>query len=95
MSKISGESGQKDLHVRASPIPFRQPVDGEGVSQVMKPRLTRTHVATANSRKNAQPSEVSVYRGVTQTLMLPRLEKWQVGLITSSRRGYIPSKDLD
>jgi hypothetical protein len=31
MAKIGGESRQKDLHVRTSPIPFRQPVDGERV----------------------------------------------------------------
>ena len=60
MSKISGESRQKDLHVRTSPVPFRQPVDGERVPQVMKPRLTRARVTTANSRKDAQAAEVSV-----------------------------------
>ena len=64
------------------------------LSQVMKPRLTRTRVAAANSRKGAQPAEVGVYRGVTETLMLPRLEKWQVGLIPSPRRGHIAPKDL-
>ena len=58
MPKIGGEGRQKDLHVRTSPIPFRQPVDGERVPQVMKPRLTRTRVAAANSRKDAQPAEV-------------------------------------
>jgi hypothetical protein len=31
MSKIGGEGWQKELHVRTSPIPFRQPVDGERV----------------------------------------------------------------
>jgi hypothetical protein len=61
----------------------------------MKPRLTRARVAAANSRKGAQPAEVGVYRRVTETLMLPRLEKWQGGLIPSSGRGHIPPKDLD
>jgi hypothetical protein len=32
MSKIGGEGWQKELHVRTSPIPFRQPVDGERVA---------------------------------------------------------------
>ena len=95
MSKIGGESRQKDLHVRTRPVPFRQPVDGKCVPQVMKARLKRTRVTAVDCRKDAQPAEVGVYRGVTEALMLPRLEKWQVGLIPSSRRGYIPSKDLD
>ena len=32
MSKIGGEGRQKELYVRTSPIPFRQPVDGERVA---------------------------------------------------------------
>lgn len=63
--------------------------------QVMKPRLTITRVAAANSRNGAQPAEVGVYRRVTEALMLPRLEKRAVGLIPSSRRDQIPPKNLD
>ena len=33
MPKIGREGRQKELHVRTSPIPFRQPVDGERVPQ--------------------------------------------------------------
>ena len=33
LSKIGGEGRQKKLHVRTCPIPFRKPVDGEGVPQ--------------------------------------------------------------
>ena len=60
MSEIGGERRQKHLHVRTRPIPFRQSVDGERVSQVMKSRLTRTRVTAANSRKHAQAAEVGV-----------------------------------
>ena len=87
MSKIGGKSRQKDLHVRTSPIPFRQPVDGERVPQVMKARLTGTRVATADSREDAQPAEVGVYRRVAEALMLPRLEKRPAVLVPSFRRG--------
>jgi hypothetical protein len=34
MSEIDGQRRQKDLHVRASPIPFRQSVDGERVAKM-------------------------------------------------------------
>src|ERR1700677_1958184 len=61
----------------------------------MKPRLTRTCVAAPNSSKGTQPAEVGVYRRVAEALMLPRLEKGPVVLIPSSRRGQIPSQDLD
>ena len=95
MSKIGGQGRQKKLHVRTSPIPFRQPVDGERVPQVMKPRLTRVRVAASNSRKDAQAAEVGVYSRVAEALMLPRLEKGPVMLVPSSRRGQILSEDLD
>jgi hypothetical protein len=39
--------------------------------QVMKPRLTRARVAAPNSRNDAQPTEVGVYRRVAEALMLP------------------------
>jgi hypothetical protein len=95
MPKIGGEGRQKKLHVRTSPIPFRQPVDGERVPQVMKPRLTRAPVAAPNSCKDAQSAEVGVYRRVAKALMLSRLEKRPVVLSPSSRRGQILPKDLD
>jgi hypothetical protein len=61
----------------------------------MKPWLTRTRIGTANSRKDAQPAEVGVYRRVAEALMLPRLEKRPVVLIPSARRGQILPKGLD
>lgn len=66
MSEICGERRKKDLHIRTSPIPFRQSVDGERVPQVVKAWLTRAGVTAANSRKDAQTAEVGVYRGVAK-----------------------------
>ena len=57
------------------------------LAQVMKARLTRTRVAAADSRKDAQPAEVGVYRRGAEALMLPRLKQGPVMLIPSSRRG--------
>jgi hypothetical protein len=94
MSEIDGQRRQKDLHVRASPIPFRQSVDGERVPQVVKPRLTRTCVTASNSRKDAQAAEVCVYRRVAKALMLPRLEKGLVVLIPSPWRSQVLAKKL-
>jgi len=37
--------------------------------QVMKPRLTRTCITAADSRKDAQPAEVGIYRRVAEVLM--------------------------
>src|SRR5579883_224076 len=53
VSEVGGKSRQKRLHVCACPIPFRQPVDGERVPQVMEPRLMRTRIVAANTRKLA------------------------------------------
>jgi hypothetical protein len=34
VTKIGGQGRQKELHVRTSPIPFGQPVDGERVATI-------------------------------------------------------------
>ena len=94
MSEIDGQRWQKYLHVRASPIPFRQSVDGERVAQIVKPRLTRTCVTASNSRKDAEAAEVCVYRIVAKALMLPRLEKGLVVLIPSPWRSQVLAKKL-
>jgi len=94
MSEIDGQHRQKDLHVRASAIPFRQSVDGERVPQVMKPWLTSTRVTASNSRKGAQAAEVCVYRRVAKPLMLLRLKKGLVVLIPSPWRGQVLAKKL-
>jgi hypothetical protein len=65
------------------------------LAQVMKARLTRTRVAAADSRKDAQPAEVGVYRRGAEALMLPRLEKRLIVLVPSFRRGQILPKDPD
>jgi hypothetical protein len=86
MSEIGGKSRQESLHIRTVSVPLRQPVDGERVPQVMEPRLVRTRLAPANSRKTAQATEGEVQHAVAERLMLPRLEKRLVMLIPSSRR---------
>jgi hypothetical protein len=70
-------------------------MDCERVPQVMKPRLTSTRIAAANSCHGAQPAEVGIYNRVTEALVLPRLEKGPVVLVPPSRRGQVFPKDLD
>src|SRR5258708_38343003 len=95
MTEIGGESGQKNLHVRTCFVPFRQPVYGECVPQVMKPRLTRTRVAAQNPRKATEPPECEVYQTVAEGLMLPRLEKRMVVLTPHSRRSQVLLQGLN
>ncbi|MGC4056418.1 MAG: hypothetical protein QM757_47080 [Paludibaculum sp.] len=84
MSEIRRQSRQEFLHVSAGSVPFRQPVDGERVPQVMKPGLTRTRVTTANAGEGSQALEGGLYQAVANGLVPPSLEKKPVVLIPSS-----------
>jgi hypothetical protein len=74
MPEVCRQSGQEFLNVGAGFVPFRQPVDGERVPQVVKPGLTRTRVTTANACQGSQALEGAFYQAVANGLVLPRLE---------------------
>jgi hypothetical protein len=93
VSEVRGQSRQEFLHVGASFVPFRQPVDGERVPQVMKPGLARVRVTTTDACKGSQALEGALYPAVANGLVLPRLEKRPVVLIPSPRCGQMLPKE--
>ena len=57
MPKVNGEVVKQPLHVRPLPIPRRQAVDREGVTQVVQPRLVAGAVRAPHAGMFPEPLE--------------------------------------
>src|SRR5271163_2548081 len=79
MAQVDGQMLEESLDVGALPIPGRQAVNGESMTQVVQPRLFMGPIGPADSGAVAEDSEVVLERVRFHPGIHPRREERGLG----------------
>src|SRR5260370_3939433 len=85
MAEIRGQGRKQTLYVRILSVPFRQPMNRECVSQIMKPGLEVGIVATLDACDPSQAREACTGNLGGDRVTALRLKQWSIVLVSSSR----------